>query len=53
LIPALNTGKVDVVISAMTITDDRKKSALFSDNYFQATQLIAVKEDSTIKGSPD
>lgn len=53
LIPALNTGKVDVVISAMTITDDRKKSTLFSDNYFQATQLIAVKEGSTIKGSAD
>ncbi len=53
LIPALSNGKVDVVISAMTITDERKKSTLFSDKYFQATQYIAVKEGSSIKGSPD
>lgn len=53
LIPALDTGKIDAVISAMTITDERKKSALFSDRYFQATQYIAVKEGSPIKGSAD
>lgn len=53
LIPALNTGKIDVVISAMSIQEERKKSILFSDKYFQVTQLIAVKEGSTIKGSAD
>ncbi|HZW82097.1 MAG TPA: basic amino acid ABC transporter substrate-binding protein [Candidatus Deferrimicrobium sp.] len=53
LIPALNSKKTDIVISAMTITDERKQSALFSDKYFQATQYIAVKEGSTIKGSAD
>lgn len=53
LIPALNTGKIDVVISAMTITEERQKGALFSDKYFQATQYIAVKEGSPIKSAAD
>lgn len=53
LIPSLNEGKVDAVISAMTITPDRQKGALFSDRYFQATQYIAVKAGSPIKNKED
>ena len=53
LYPALNTNQVDVVISAMTITDDRKKEVNFSDPYFEAQQLIAIKEGASITGLKD
>lgn len=53
LVPAVNEGKIDAVISAMTITPDRAKSVLFSDRYFQATQYIAVKQGSSIKTAQD
>lgn len=53
LVPSLNTGQVNVVISAMTITDERKKEVNFSDPYFQAQQIIAVKEGSPVKGLKD
>lgn len=44
LIPAVQTGKYDVIISAMTITEERAKGVLFSDKYFQAMQYIAMKK---------
>ena len=53
LIPALNQGTYDAVISAMTITDERKKSTLFSDPYLNIVQAVAVKEGSTIKTLDD
>ncbi len=47
LIPALQAGKYDAVISAMTITDDRAKSVQFSDKYFKTVQYIAMKKGSS------
>lgn len=41
-------GDRDILISAITITDERKKEMDFSDPYFEANQLIAVKKDSTV-----
>ena len=35
IIPALNTKKCDIIASGMTITNDRKKSVLFSEPYFK------------------
>ena len=32
----------------MTITDERKKAILFSLPYFDATQALLVKKDSTV-----
>ena len=49
LITALQAGKYDAVISAMTITDDRAKSVTFSDKYFKAVQYIAMKKGSSFK----
>lgn len=51
--PALNTGQLDVVISAVTITDERKLEADFTEPYFEATQIIAVREDSQVAGLAD
>lgn len=53
LIPSLQAGKYDAVISAMTITPARAKNVLFSDSYFKTVQYIAVKKGSPIKTLQD
>lgn len=53
LILALEAGKYDAVISAMTITEDRAKSVTFSDKYFLSGQYIAMKEGSDFKSLDD
>ncbi|MDA1192980.1 MAG: basic amino acid ABC transporter substrate-binding protein [Candidatus Poribacteria bacterium] len=40
----LQSSSFDAIISAMTITDERKKTFLFSDPYYIAGQVIAVRE---------
>jgi polar amino acid transport system substrate-binding protein len=45
---ALNQGDRDLLVSAVTITDERKQTMDFSDPYFDAQQLIAVKDNSKI-----
>ncbi len=45
---ALNQGDRDMVVSAVTITDERKQTMDFSNPYFDAQQLIAVKASSKI-----
>ncbi|HSI59470.1 MAG TPA: basic amino acid ABC transporter substrate-binding protein [Ideonella sp.] len=45
---ALGQGDRDLLISSITITPERKQTMDFSDPYFDATQLIAVKESSKI-----
>ncbi|TDX52448.1 basic amino acid ABC transporter substrate-binding protein [Orenia marismortui] len=42
LIPGLKTGKFNLAISAMTITEQRAKAVNFSDPYFNAGQVIAT-----------
>jgi polar amino acid transport system substrate-binding protein len=45
---ALGQGDRDMVVSAVTITDERKQTMDFSNPYFDAVQLIAVKQNSKI-----
>lgn len=45
---ALGQGDRDMVVSAVTITEERKQTMDFSDPYFDAAQLIAVKETSKV-----
>lgn len=44
LIAALNSGKIDMIVAGMTATDERRKEVEFSDNYYNAAQVIIVKE---------
>lgn len=44
---ALVDGDVDMVISSVTITDDRKKLYAFSDEYINAGQVIITRDDNT------
>lgn len=48
--PALQNGTFDVVISAVTITPERRQTLLFSDPYIDAGQGLAVRTDSPITG---
>lgn len=43
LLPALQSGRVDLVISGMTPTDERKKSIDFSESYYKSKQVIMVR----------
>ncbi len=45
---ALGQGDRDLVVSAVTITPERQQTMDFSNPYFDAQQLIAVKENSKV-----
>lgn len=53
LVPSLVSGKLDVAIAGMTITEERKQSVLFSEPYFNATQVVILREDSEINTVED
>ncbi|SJZ43251.1 basic amino acid ABC transporter substrate-binding protein [Selenihalanaerobacter shriftii] len=54
LIPSLKSKKYDAIVSAMTITEKRKKAVDFSQPYFNAGQVIAVMEGTEdVKGPKD
>lgn len=46
LISALAAGKVDFVIAGMTVTEERLQNVDFSESYFNASQVIIVREES-------
>jgi len=47
IIPGLKTDKYDIIMSAMTITDERLAEIDFSDPYIDSNQSIAVKKGTT------
>lgn len=48
IITAVQTGKVDMGLAGMTVTDERKQSVNFTDSYATGVQVIIVKEGSDI-----
>jgi polar amino acid transport system substrate-binding protein len=50
---ALANGEYDAVVGAATITDERKQTVDFSDPYYNAGQILAVRADSEIKAPAD
>ncbi len=53
LIPALKSGKVDLIISSMTRTDERAKSVLFSEPYVANGLCLLVSTESNVKDIAD
>lgn len=54
LIPALNADNIDVAIAGMSITEERKKSVIFSDPYYKSGLIVMVrKDDNSIKSIDD
>lgn len=54
LLPSLESGKVDLVVSGMTITSERRKMAEFSDPYYKTgISIIVRKKDKAINSVED
>jgi len=54
MLAGLSECQFDVAIAAITITDERKQSMLFSDPYTSAGQIVVVRKGETrIKGKDD
>lgn len=53
LIQALQSGRVDIVLSGMSATDDRRKNVDFSDIYYTSKHMIVSKKDSGITKPED
>ena len=50
IITAVQSGKADIGVAGMTVTEDRLKNVNFSDPYTTATQVIIVKKDGGSSG---
>lgn len=53
LITALKTGNIDLILSSMTATDERRKSIDFSDPYAFTGLALLVRKDSDIQSIED
>lgn len=53
IISAVDSGKADIGVAGMTVTEDRLQNVNFSDTYAKATQVVIVKEGSDIAGPDD
>jgi polar amino acid transport system substrate-binding protein len=53
LIPALKTGKIDLIISSMTATEERAKSIDFSEPYLSTGLCLLLKKGALVTGIKD
>ena len=53
IITAVQSGKADIGLAGMTVTEDRLESINFSDTYATGKQVIIVAEDSDIASADD
>ena len=49
IIPAVVSGKVDMGMAGMTVTDERLQSVSFSESYATGVQVVIVPENSPIE----
>lgn len=52
IITAVQSGKADIGVAGMTVTEERLQNVVFSESYATGVQVIIVPEDSDI-ASPD
>ncbi|HSD50803.1 MAG TPA: transporter substrate-binding domain-containing protein [Candidatus Methylomirabilis sp.] len=52
-IPFLQSGKIDIIIATVTVTEERKQVVEFSDPYFLSGSLLLAPKASPIKGVQD
>jgi ABC-type amino acid transport substrate-binding protein len=51
LITALNSGKIDVIMSGMSVTEERSRQVLFSDPYMETGQMGLIRTEDLIEWS--
>lgn len=51
VITSVQTGKSDIAMAGLTVTEERKKNIDFTDSYATGKQVIIVKEGSDIKSA--
>jgi polar amino acid transport system substrate-binding protein len=52
LIPALQSGKVDLIITGMTATEERKKYVDFTQPYYANAQVMLVRKSAAATAPP-
>jgi polar amino acid transport system substrate-binding protein len=52
IIPALLSKKFDVIVSSMSITEERMKTIAFSDKYYDTPAIMVAPKNSGIDGTP-
>ncbi|MFI3207031.1 MAG: transporter substrate-binding domain-containing protein [Clostridia bacterium] len=53
VIPSITSGKIDMGMAGLTVTDERKESVDFTTSYAQGVQVVIVKEGSEITSVDD
>ena len=53
IIPGIQTGKYDMGMAGMTVTDERKEQVSFSDSYATGVQVVIVRDGSAITSVDD
>ena len=53
IIPGVQSGKYDMGMAGLTVTDERLKSVDFSTSYSTGVQVVIVKEDGKIQAIED
>lgn len=53
LVPALESGEIDMIIAGMSPTEERKLSIDFSDTYFDSNLVMVVKKDGAYASADD
>lgn len=52
LIPALQSGKIDLVITGMSVTEERRKRVAFSSTYFENAQRMLARKPASAQRAP-
>lgn len=47
VVTSVQTGKCDIAMAGLTITEERKEQVDFSDSYYSANQVLVVKASNT------
>ncbi len=53
IIPALNSGDVDVIWSGLSMVPERQRQMIFSKPYLESRQVLVVSKGSKIRGKAD
>lgn len=53
IITSVQTGKEDIALAGLTVTDERKQNVDFTDSYATGVQVVIVPENSDIKTIDD